>query len=110
MTFAWIAGVSPIVISACLIAAAIPMAMRKVPLNQFYGFRTWKTMSDTRIWYDANQKAGINMIVACLVTLAIWGVCRVFGGAPVAALVAVPVTVIAQVTGLVVSFVQLSKM
>lgn len=36
----------------------IPMMLRKVKPNYFYGFRTKKTLSDEKIWYEANAYAG----------------------------------------------------
>lgn len=96
--------------SILLLITAVPLAMRKVPLNPFYGFRVPKTRSSERIWYDANQVAGINMIVASCVTLAVWGVLCMAGGVDRANAVSMRVMMVPQLVGLVVSCVQLSRM
>jgi len=36
----------------CLIS--IPLVMRKIPRNPVYGYRTRATLSDDKIWYEAN--------------------------------------------------------
>ncbi len=47
-----------------LVILAIPMLMKKVKPNIWYGFRTRKTLSDERIWYMANQYAGKALLIA----------------------------------------------
>ena len=37
---------------------AVPLIRRRVKPNYLYGFRTPKTLSDERIWYEANAYAG----------------------------------------------------
>ncbi len=37
---------------------AVPLILRKVKLNGWYGFRTPKTMRDERTWYAANAFTG----------------------------------------------------
>jgi len=103
-------NVGPIVMTVFLLGAGIPLAMRKVPMNLFYGFRVPKTMSSPEIWYEANYNTGVNMITASGVTLLVWAGCFLIGGGALAAFVAVPVTVVTQAAGLIVSFVQLSKL
>ena len=51
---------------------SVPMVMGKVPPNPFYGFRTRKTLSDRKVWYEANRLLGINLIVAAFVSLCGW--------------------------------------
>jgi hypothetical protein len=51
-------------------ALAIPLALRKVPRNGLYGFRTPKTLSDDAIWYEANAYFGWALLAASLVTAA----------------------------------------
>jgi uncharacterized membrane protein len=41
--------------------------MRKVPPNSFYGCRTRKTLSDPKIWYEANHFSGIDFCMAGLI-------------------------------------------
>ncbi len=60
-----------IVTVACAFIAAlnIPLVLRKVPPNAIYGFRTRRTLSDTKVWYPANVFAGWAMLVAVAVTV-----------------------------------------
>jgi hypothetical protein len=51
------------------IAISIPLVMRKVPPNLWYGFRTRKTLSDTSLWYEANYRGGLNLIIASVIAL-----------------------------------------
>jgi hypothetical protein len=56
--------------AALFAALATPLALRKVPRNGLYGFRTPKTLSDDAIWYEANACFGRALLVASLVTAA----------------------------------------
>ena len=47
-----------------LIGISIPLILERVPPNNFYGFRTKKTLSDTRIWYEANRISGNDLLIA----------------------------------------------
>ena len=50
---------------------AIPMILRKVPPNPWYGFRLPKTRRNPDIWYTANEYAGKLMVIAgAVITLA----------------------------------------
>lgn len=53
-------------ISLLLIVVAVPLALRKVPRNVIYGFRTRATMSSDVLWYSANAHAGRGLILASL--------------------------------------------
>lgn len=46
-----------------LIAAGIPMWLRRVPRNAFYGARFASTMSDDRIWYEINARCGRDLVI-----------------------------------------------
>jgi hypothetical protein len=52
--------------SALLILVAIPLAMRKIPRNVAYGFRTRATMVDDHIWFEANAYFGRALIGSSL--------------------------------------------
>lgn len=52
------------VVGLVLIGISIPLIMRKVPPNPFYGCRTRKTLSDSKIWYEANYISGIDFCIA----------------------------------------------
>jgi|SRR6185437_6976551 len=56
-------------VSALLMFVSLPLILKKVPKNMFYGFRTRKTMSGTdEYWYQANQSAGFAMFLAGVVS------------------------------------------
>jgi uncharacterized membrane protein len=46
------------------IALGVPLALGKIPPNGGYGFRTPRTLSDPRIWYEANRISGYDIIIA----------------------------------------------
>ncbi|MGE5109380.1 MAG: SdpI family protein [Acidobacteriaceae bacterium] len=52
------------------ILISLPLCLRLVPSNRFYGFRTRKTLSSPEIWYEANYKGGVGLIVASMIALA----------------------------------------
>ena len=64
-TMALLTWVLPVI----TIAISIPLVLRKVPPNVWYGFRTRKTLSDTSIWYEANFRGGVNLLIASVVAL-----------------------------------------
>ncbi len=45
---------------------ALPLALRKVPPNVVYGYRTRATLGDERLWYQANAHFGRGQMVASL--------------------------------------------
>lgn len=51
-------------------ALAIPMWLRLIGPNPWYGFRTPKTRSDERIWYEANAYAGRLLALTGLIVVA----------------------------------------
>ena len=57
--------------SLLVIGLAVPMLLKRVPPNDFYGFRTEKTMSSAALWYEANHMAAVNLIAAGLASIAI---------------------------------------
>ena len=46
------------------IALSIPLIQGRVPPNAFYGFRTAKTLSDSKVWYEINRLSGIDLLIA----------------------------------------------
>jgi uncharacterized membrane protein len=44
-----------------------PLALRRVPPNRWYGFRTPKTLSTPEVWYAANRITGIDMCIGGMV-------------------------------------------
>ncbi|MBS1792478.1 MAG: SdpI family protein [Acidobacteria bacterium] len=94
-------------------ALAIPLAKGKINRNQWYGFRTPRTLSSDEIWFPANRLAGGNMIVAGVLVM-ITAVTLFFlkGLLPVPAtvLTMASVTFLAIVASVVKSFLALRKM
>jgi uncharacterized membrane protein len=52
--------------AALLIVVAIPLALRKIPRNVIYGYRTRATMANDEIWFDANAYFGRGLVIASL--------------------------------------------
>jgi len=62
-------GVVTILGCAVLMALiAIPLALRKIPRNLLYGFRTPSTLGDDATWYAANAHFGRGLLIASLFT------------------------------------------
>jgi uncharacterized membrane protein len=59
----WLRRVGPeklLLVGPLLLAAiSLPMALRIVPPNGFYGLRTSETLSSAEVWYRSNLQAGI---------------------------------------------------
>lgn len=49
----------------------IPLKRDKIPPNMWYGFRTPKTLSNEKTWYEVNRIAGQDMITAGLAIVVI---------------------------------------
>ena len=45
------------------IGISIPLLYEKIGPNQWYGFRTRKTLSDKEIWYKANKYMGKDFVI-----------------------------------------------
>lgn len=45
-----------------LIALSIPLIQRRVKPNNWYGFRTPRTLKDPNVWYPANEFAAKRML------------------------------------------------
>ena len=50
---------------------SIPLILKAVPRNHFYGFRTPRTLSNDSLWYRANHFAGWAILIAAIVSAAI---------------------------------------
>jgi hypothetical protein len=71
-----------ITILACdlvLAVLAIPLALRKVPRNAVYGFRTPTTLGDEVVWRETNAHFGRGFFAASLVSAAAIGGLFFFG-------------------------------
>ena len=59
-------------VSCAIIAlVSVPLIMRWVPPNAWYGFRTATTLSSADIWYRTNTFAGWALLAAALTTVAV---------------------------------------
>jgi uncharacterized membrane protein len=47
-----------VAVGLLIVGLSVPLLRRRVKPNRWYGFRTPKTMSSERIWYEANAYAG----------------------------------------------------
>ncbi|MGZ9004043.1 MAG: SdpI family protein [Burkholderiales bacterium] len=53
-------------VSALLVVIAIPLALRWIPRNIVYGFRTRTTMANDATWYEANAYFGRALVISTL--------------------------------------------
>lgn len=58
--------VTILAVSALVMAIAIPLALRWIPRNVAYGFRTRATMSSDATWYEANAYFGRALLISTL--------------------------------------------
>ena len=52
-----------------LFAVGVPLLRGWVPRNRLAGFRTPKTLSNDRVWYDANRVAGRDLMIVGAVVM-----------------------------------------
>ena len=53
-----------------LFAVGVPFLRGWIPRNRLSGFRTSKTLSNDRVWYEANRVAGRDLMIAGAVVMA----------------------------------------
>lgn len=58
-------------IGPVLIVMSLPLLLRWVPRNRFYGFRIPATMRSDALWYDANALAARHMLALGCVMVAL---------------------------------------
>ena len=46
------------------VVLSVPLIQGRVPPNSFYGFRTAKSLSDPKIWYEINRISGVDLLIA----------------------------------------------
>ena len=63
--------VTLLIICGVIAVSVIPLILKLVPPNRFYGFRTKKTVSDPELWFRANQFAGWALLIAAAVSAAL---------------------------------------
>lgn len=52
-----------------LVILAVPMIRRRVPQNDLYGLRVPATFADEWVWYEANARSGLDLLVLGLLLL-----------------------------------------
>jgi len=63
-------GLVTVLACACLVAlVAAPLALRRIPRNPVYGFRTCATLGDDALWYAANAHFGRGALLASLLSV-----------------------------------------
>jgi uncharacterized membrane protein len=92
------------------IAVSIPLVLRKVPPNVIYGVRTRKTLSDPRIWYEANYRGGMALILGGLVALACWTILMLVLDRSTAAVAGIFACIAAMLVATVVCLVQIRNL
>ncbi len=62
-----------IALQVVIALVSVPLILRMVPPNGFYGFRTRVTMSSGEIWYSANAFMGWALLVAAAIAaIVLW--------------------------------------
>ncbi len=61
------------------IVISLPLIAKRVRPNRWYGFRVKKTLSDERIWYQANFIAGRDLLLAGIAISASTAIVCLFG-------------------------------
>jgi Na+/proline symporter len=52
--------------------ASVPLMLGVVPPNNFYGFRTRRTLANTELWFRANRFAGVALFIAALTSASVF--------------------------------------
>jgi uncharacterized membrane protein len=57
------------IIGLVIAGLAIPLILRRVPPNNFYGFRVPQTLNNPTIWYQANAVAGYFLLASGIILI-----------------------------------------
>jgi uncharacterized membrane protein len=64
------AGPISMFVPAALIAVlCLPLALKWVPPNRFYGIRTAQTLASREVWFRVNRVAGFALLVAAAISM-----------------------------------------
>ncbi len=63
--------VTVLAVQALFVVVALPLALRRVPRNRVYGYRTCATLRDDATWYAANAYFGVRFIAASVASAGI---------------------------------------
>ena len=66
-------------LSVMLVLVSIPLLLRRIPPNAFYGLRVPATYADEWVWYEANALAGRDMVALGVLLTVLALVLPVFG-------------------------------
>ena len=66
------AAIPYLVPCAIIGVASVPLILGVVPPNNFYGFRTTKTLANPELWFRANRFAGVALLIAALISAAVF--------------------------------------
>jgi uncharacterized membrane protein len=83
-----------------LIALAIPLWLRRIPPNVFYGVRFRSALADEDVWYELNARGGRNLFFIGVGYVVLLGLTLAFGrawGVPAQLLVPTILLVIALI-------------
>jgi uncharacterized membrane protein len=64
--------ISLLVPAALVGLVAVPLALKLVPPNRIYGFRTAKTLDSRELWFRINRFAGLGLIAAAAATICVF--------------------------------------
>ena len=73
----FILGISNMVAGLVFIGLSIPLVMRKIPMNHFYGFRLKKSFTSDENCYNINQYGG-RQLIFWSIPLLVLGVLTIF--------------------------------
>ena len=71
-------GLGNIFVALLIIAVSVPLVMRKIPMNRFYGIRFKKSFESDENWYKINAYGGKQLIAWSIVLLIIGALAVVF--------------------------------
>jgi uncharacterized membrane protein len=94
--------------SVLIALLGLPMWLRMVPPNGWYGFRTPTTLSNRRVWYASNEASGRYLVTAGCVSLLVNVGASLLIRKPLADLISVSAFFGAIVVAVIASFVTLA--
>jgi uncharacterized membrane protein len=99
-------------VALLFIGLSIPLYLGKIKRNNYYGFRTTKSLSNDEIWYAVNRDSAINFMWAgsiILLTALILFFSRNSLGSEILVTIMASVSFLAMAGAMVKSFMYLSK-
>ncbi len=74
--------IASVFLGLVFIGVAIPLIQKRIPPNQFYGLRIPATVADETVWYEANARAGKDLLRLGLLLMVV-GVGLYFAKVPI---------------------------